>query len=69
MDYKEGSVRLKGEGKRFTTFPANRFLINKDHTGKDSLPQRVSIVRVRDKNIGHYWWMSVLSRMKPVLGM
>lgn len=69
MDYEDVTVRMIGDGQRFKTFIANRFILNKDHTGKDSVPQPIGYVRLQEKNIFHYWWMSLFSGMKPVLGM
>jgi hypothetical protein len=60
---------MLGDGQRLKTFIANQFILNKDHTGKDSVPQRIEYVRLQEKNIFHYWWMSLFSGMKPVLGM
>jgi hypothetical protein len=69
LDYEGVRIRMIGDGKRFKTFIANRFIINTDHTGKAVQPSRIAYVRLREKNIFHYWWMSLLSGMKPVLGM
>lgn len=69
MDYEGVAVRMLGDGQRVKTFIANRFILNKDHTGKDSVPQSIKYVRLQEKNIFHYWWMSLFSGMKPVLGM
>jgi hypothetical protein len=69
MDYEGVTIRLIGDRKRIRTFIANRFVINTNHTGRDVEPSAIRYVRLREKNIFHYWWMSLLSGMKPVLGM
>ena len=69
MDYHGVRIRLLGDHRRLGTFIANRFVIHSDNTGKDVKPSRIRYVRLREKNIFHYWWMSLLSGMKPVLGL
>lgn len=69
MDYRDVEIRLLGDGQRFRTFLANRFVINKTHTGDDSKPESISFTRVQDKNIFHYWWMSLFSGLGKTLGL
>lgn len=69
MDYRDVEIELMGDGKRFKTYLANRFAINKTHTGDDSRPEAIAFTRVQDKNIFSYWWMSLLSGLGKTLGL
>jgi hypothetical protein len=65
MTYDELTLEMTGRGRRWKSFLANRFVIDHENAGKDTHP--IGYSRLKEKNMVHYWWMSLLTGIRATI--
>ncbi len=65
MTYNELTLEMTGRGWRWKSFLANRFVIEHDNAGVGTHP--IGYSRLKEKNMFHYWWMSLLTGIRATI--
>ncbi len=69
MDYEDFSIQVLGDGQRFKSFVANRFILDRNRHGMNVKSVPLSFKRLREKSIFNYWWMSMLDGISKSIGL
>lgn len=64
------SIKQKGILENLKTFAANAFILKKNNTPKNGMRAGpIAFERIQRKSVFNYWWKSLLSGIKPSLGL
>lgn len=75
MNYQDLNIKIleadevkEGETKKFTSFIANTFVIEKNNTEEPLREGNIEFERIEEKSVFNYWWKSLLSGLKDNIG-